>query len=85
MKALAHRHIWWKGLDKDLEKQSLAKSPLHPWTWPDHPWQRLHVDFADPFLNQFFLIVVDAHSKWAEVVEMTHTTTAKIIAALRHC
>ena len=46
MKALAHSHVWWKGLDKDLEelgksyraclavKLSLAKAP-----WPDHPWQ----------------------------------------------
>ena len=65
-------------------KQSLAKAPLHPWTWPNRPWQRLHVDFAGPFLNQSFLIVVDVHSKWAEVVEMTHTTTAKTIAALKH-
>ena len=96
MKALARSHVWWKGLDKDLEefgrsccaclavKQSPAKAQLHPWTWPDRPWQRLHVDFAGPFLNQSFLIVVDVHSKWAKVVEMTHTTTAKTIATLRH-
>ena len=71
MKALARSHVWWKGLDKDLEelgrsccacltvKQSQAKALLHLWTWPDRPWQRLHVNFAGPFLNQSFLIVVD--------------------------
>ncbi len=96
MKALARSHVWWHGLDQDIEalakscqaclavKQSPAKAPLHPWTWPSRPWQRLHVDFAGPFLNQSYFIVVDAHSKWAEVVEMTKTTTAKTITALRH-
>ena len=50
-KALARSHIWWKGLDNDLEelrrsccaflavKQSPAKVLLHHWTWPDRPWQ----------------------------------------------
>ncbi len=35
-------------------------------------------------MDKSFLIVVDAHSKWAEVVEMSTTTTAKTITALRH-
>ena len=28
-------------------------------------------------MNKNFLIVVDAHSKWAEVVELSYTTTSK--------
>ena len=65
-------------------KQAPVKAPLHPWAWPSRPWQRVHIDFAGPFLNKTFLIAVDAHSKWAEVVEMCQTTTAKTITALRH-
>ena len=95
MKALARSYVWWPGLDLDLE--NLAKSclqgqevkvsppvaPLHPWVWPAQPWQRIHIDFAGPFLGSNFLVVVDAHSKWPEVVEMKTLTSAKTIEALR--
>eukprot|EP00731_Ephydatia_muelleri_P019546 Em0012g371a len=96
MKSLARGYLWWPGLDTELEH--LAKScipcqevkltppaaPLHPWVWPSLPWQRIHVDFAGPFLGQQFLIVVDAHSKWPEVIPMASSTTAaRTIEALR--
>ena len=95
MKALARSHVWWKGMDQDLEllakncsvcaavKQAPPKAPLHPWTWPSRPWQRIHIDFAGPFMEKMFLAVVDAYSKWGEVIEMNQTTTAKTIARLR--
>ena len=41
--------------------------PVHFWEWPATPWQRIHVDFAGPFVGRMFLIIVDAHSKWPEV------------------
>ena len=43
------------------------------------------MDFAGPFLNKMFLIVVDAHSKWPEVIQMTSTCTSteQTIIALR--
>ena len=96
MKSLARDHVWWPGIDKELEalvkscqdcaavKQTPAKAPLHPWTWPTQPWERIHIDFAGPFMNKSFLIVVDAYSKLAEVIEMKQTTTDRTIAALRH-
>ena len=96
MKAVARNHVWWTGLDKDLDsltkscsacltvKQAPAKAPLHPWIWPSRPWQRLHMDFAGPFFDKSYFVVVDAHSKWAEVIEMPQTTTAMTIKALRH-
>ena len=61
-----------------------ASAPLHPWEWPARPWSRLHMDFAGPFLGRMFLIVVDAHSKWPEVVPMSSTTSANTISALRN-
>ena len=87
MKALARSYLWWPGLDKELEecacnchecqsvKNSPAVSPLHPWLWLSKPWQRVHIG---PFQNKNYLIVIDSHSKWPEVVEMT-TTTSKIV------
>ena len=95
MKALARGHVWWAGIDKELEslakscaecaavKQSPAKAPLHPWSWPCRPWQRIHIDFAGPFMDKSFLIVVDAYSKWAEVFIMPQTTAVRTIATLR--
>ena len=75
MKGLARSYVWWPGIDQDIE--SLAKKcqgcqkvqfeaptvPLHPWEWPIKPWQRIHVDYAGPFMGHMFLIIVDAHSK----------------------
>ena len=80
MKALARSYIWWPGMDKAIEEvakgctgcqltQNNPKTaPLRAWEWPAHQWQRIHVDFAGPFLGTMFLIVVDAHSKWPEVI-----------------
>ena len=42
-------------------------APLHLWVWPAKPWQRIHVDFAGPFIGKMFFIIVDTHSKWLEV------------------
>ena len=95
MKAIARSYVWWPRLDDDIAE--LAKSyvacqavknappvaPLHPWIWPARPWQRIHVDFAGPFYHQSFLIIVDAHSKWPEVIPMKSTTATATIQELR--
>lgn len=54
-------------------------TPLHPWPWPAAPWQRIHIDFAGPFEGRMFFVVVDAHSKWPEVIVMDSTTSEKTI------
>lgn len=37
---------------------------LHSWPWPTEPsWERIHIDYAGPFMDTMFLVVVDAHSK----------------------
>ena len=50
MKAIARSYFWWIGQDKAIEElgkscQSCqanqanpAAAPLHPWIWPDTPW-----------------------------------------------
>ena len=64
-------------------RPSPAPAPLHPWEWPSEPWSRLHIDFAGPFLNHMFMIVVDAHSKWIEASIMSTITATKTIEQLR--
>ena len=48
-----------------------------------NPWECIHVDFAGPFLHKTFMIVMDAHSKWPEVIEMPETTSSTPIKELR--
>jgi transposase InsO family protein len=88
-------HVWWPNLDIDIESkvrtctacQHMQSSPpttsANPWIWPSKPWQRIHIDFAGPFLGEMFLIVVDTYSKWMEVVRMTSTTSENTINVLR--
>lgn len=95
MKALARLHVWWPLIDAEIEamvktcktcQDLLPKAPKsvgNPWKWPSKPWRRIHVDFAGPFMGENFLILVDAHSKWPEVHQMSSTTTSKTIEALR--
>ncbi|XP_014834021.1 PREDICTED: uncharacterized protein K02A2.6-like [Poecilia mexicana] len=95
MKSLARSYVWWPGIDKQIEditktcpgclsvQNAPPQAPLHPWEWPSAPWQRVHIDFAGPFMNSMFLIAVDAHSKWPEVVPMKSTTSEKTISVLR--
>lgn len=94
LKALARSYIWWPNIDSQIEEKSKTciscqqnqkspcPSPLHPWSWPEAPWQRIHIDFAGPFEGRMFLVVVDAHSKWPEVHMMDSTTSSKTIQVL---
>ena len=49
---------------------------------PDSPWHRVHIDYAGPFMGHMFLIVIDAHSKWAEVVPTDSSTSSKTMDIL---
>ncbi|XP_039204570.1 uncharacterized protein K02A2.6-like, partial [Crotalus tigris] len=95
MKALARSLLWWPVLDKDIEAQvhachlcqrsrpEMPQAPVHRWEETQSPWSRVHIDYAGPFQGQFFLVLVDSHSKWLEVVPVSSTTTAKTIQVLR--
>ncbi len=95
MKALARSYVWWPGMDAAIEdrvkscpvcqesRPSPAPAPLHPWEWPSQPWSRIHLDFAGPFLGHYFLVIVDAHSKWLDVHIMASITSSKTIEKLR--
>ena len=63
-------------------KNAPPVAPLHSWNWPSMPWQRIHADFAGPFQGQMFMIVVDSHLKWPEVVPMKKTTAEATICEL---
>ena len=80
MKQLVRSHVWWPGIDRAIEqlahsctacqenKNSPALAPLHLWSWPTTPWDRVHVDFLGPFMGNMVMVVMDARSKWPEAV-----------------
>ena len=54
-----------------------AKTLNHKWEFSERPWQRLHIDYAGPFLDYLWLIIVDAHSKWPIVIPTKDTSAEK--------
>ena len=74
MKSLARMHVWWLNTDVDIaghcndctscvETGPNQHENLSAWPVPDGPWQRIHIDFAGPFLDGMWLVVIDAYSK----------------------
>ena len=97
MKNLARCYVWWPNIDKDLERRvnsckkcqeyrhcSIDKQPLHPWEFPSKPWSRIHIDYAGPIEGQMFLVVIDAYSKWLEVIPTFGCSSKVTVSKLRH-
>ncbi|XP_011408362.1 PREDICTED: uncharacterized protein K02A2.6-like [Amphimedon queenslandica] len=63
---------------------SPPQTPVHPSEVPKSPWTRLHIDHAGPFLGHYFLILVDAHSRWLEVCIVPSTSSEATIKVLHH-
>ena len=66
-----------------LNQKTPALAALHPWEWPRRPWARIHIDHAGPFQGKLFLVVVDAHSKWLDVVTVPSTTSQATVKAFK--
>ena len=58
-------------------------STVTPMGVASDPWSQLHLDYAGPFLNRMFLMLVDAHYKWLEVVPVSAATSTATIEKLR--
>ena len=95
MKSLARSHVWWPGIDSEVEtlvksclpcqsiRASPPRAPLNPWVWPSKPWSRIHVDFAGLYRGHTYFVIVDAFSKWVEVMDMPSITSERTIVVLR--
>ncbi|XP_048007003.1 uncharacterized protein K02A2.6-like isoform X1 [Leguminivora glycinivorella] len=94
-KSLARSYAWFPGIDEAIERTctacgvcaATASAPPaqapRAWPWPERPWTRLHIDFLGPLAGIMYLVIVDACSKWIEVIKMASTTAAAVISKLR--
>lgn len=94
MKNISRNYVYWPQLDNEIEslcrecsaclqqRDAPARAQLHPWAFPTRPWQRLNIDFAI-FQGKYYLITVDAHSKWIEVQKMSGSNANLTITKLR--
>ncbi|XP_054278392.1 uncharacterized protein K02A2.6-like [Macrosteles quadrilineatus] len=95
MKSLARSYCAWKNIDRDIEQLAKSckqcrlkqneprKEQNHPWIAPQGPWERLHIDFAGPMQGQWYFIIVDAFTKWIEVIPTKNTSTEFCTRELR--
>ena len=94
MRSAARSFIWWPGLDADIallcascdvcrEHSKLPPKDIqHQWVYPSRPFERIHIDFAEHD-QKFYLLAVDAYSKWLEVYELGRASAAsKTISCL---
>ncbi|XP_041785511.1 uncharacterized protein K02A2.6-like [Anopheles merus] len=96
MKAIARSYLYWPMIDDDIVSYvascgsclAAAKAPPRatPATWPtpSSARRRVHVDYAGPLEGCYFLVVVDAFSKWPEIYKTTTTTTSATISMIRN-
>ena len=87
--------IYWPGLDNDIDNiilncrqcqdhlPSNNKEPIIQKPQPSRPFQEVAVDLCS-YAGQDYLIMVDCHTDWPDIIPMTHnTTTSQITTALR--
>lgn len=90
MKTLMRSFVFWNNMDADINQKVdackgcalAAKAPaiVHkPWPKTDQPWSRIHLDFAGPVDGFHYLIVVDAFSKWPEVLQCRRPTSEVVM------
>ncbi|XP_055591353.1 uncharacterized protein K02A2.6-like [Uranotaenia lowii] len=60
-----------------------TRAPTHCWETPTAPFERVHVDFAGPFMNTYFNVLVDTYTKWPEVRILNNITIATTIQICR--
>lgn len=94
MKSIARNYVYWPAIDKDIEtlgqkceacrsvRDAPPRTTLHPWEFPAGPWKRLHADFAQ-LHGKYYIIVVDAYSKWLEVEQIRSTSAYDTIKFFR--
>ena len=90
-KTIARQYFWWPKMDSNIEsmvkscpssqmiRPTLPFTPIIPCEFLKAPWSRVHINHTGPFMGKYFLIVVDAFSKWLEMELVKSTSTGETI------
>ena len=85
----AKESVWWPGISDDIHNSDICcrdfqitTEPMMPTKLPERPWEKLASDLFQ-FKGNTFIIVVDYFSRYIEILKLTTTTSASIIAALK--
>ena len=65
-----------------VSRPSPSAPPLVGWQ-PAKNWERVHVDFFGPFLDQYFFLMIDTASGWTEAWPVAGLTSGVAIKCLR--
>lgn len=83
--------MWWPNLDQQIELITKKCQPCQEdrkepasirhsrWIIPDQIWTRVEKDLSGAIQEKMLLILMDATSKWPEVITMDSTSTDAII------
>lgn len=87
IKIFARSYVWWPKIDINIEnmignckiclieRKKPPKTPLTTWPYPNKSWSRIHCDFVELY-GKMYLIVIDAYSKWPEIIKFNNNTKA---------
>ena len=87
--------VYWPGMDHDIDNVIMAcrqrqdhlpsnpKEPITVKPRPSRPFQELAVDFCS-YSGHDFLIIVDCHKNWPNIVHLGHDATAsRLLSAMK--
>ena len=63
--------------------KQFLKATLHSWPPVTKPSECIHVNFAGPHLERHFLNIMDAYSKYPDVISVSSTMSQQTVAILR--
>ena len=89
---LAKQSVWWPGMSLDIKNmvdtcrickkvQAVKYEPLKPSLWPEIPWHTLGTDLFE-FEGNTYLLVVDYHSRYPEVIKLRSSQSKEVIKQL---
>ncbi|XP_064469786.1 uncharacterized protein K02A2.6-like [Ornithodoros turicata] len=95
-KQLLREKVWFKGIDRAVENavktcipcqavvQENIRTPIIMTKLPEGPWQNLALDFAGPFPDgQYLLVLVDEYSRFPVIRTLKSLDTDRVTKALR--
>jgi hypothetical protein len=62
--------------------QDPPKIEIKQWPPSKYAWERIHVYFLDPMNKNYYFVLIDAYSKWPQVLKMKDIRTKTTIYKL---